>query len=161
MRGVTTREESDDSKTWRPSSGKDTAVMNCDKKICGRSSFDWRWSRIRGLGGGNMACWWSRADCPKRCHFGILIISNWCYLRNNCCEKDTLTLFSFPWKQEIDLPHERHPACTRRKRDIPIMRDAELKAEKVVSTNLVTSLIYYPIPNPFVLSIIHKFIVSV
>ena len=73
------------------------------------------------------------------------------------------------WKQEIDLPCGRDPPCTRRIEDTLITRDREFRAEKPVSTKLVkvthillltSSLFTTHSPNSFVLSILHKCIVS-
>lgn len=73
------------------------------------------------------------------------------------------------WRQEIDLPDERHPSCTRRVEGILTIKDREFRAEKSVQTNLVKLIITFlvisspfstPSPNCFVLSILHKFIVS-
>ena len=64
-------------------------------------------------------------------------------------------------KQETSLPCERYPPCTRMIEGILFSRDREFRAEKAVLTNLVT---YSPFTtfgrNPFVLSIVHTFIVS-
>lgn len=39
-----------------------------------------------------------RAGYPKMCHFGILIILNYCYFRNSWYKKDIVTLLSDPLK---------------------------------------------------------------
>ena len=72
------------------------------------------------------------------------------------------------WKQEIKISYERYPPCPRRKEDIPTTGDREFGAEKFVQANLVepilivlvTSLPFsIPAPNPFVLTILHNFII--
>lgn len=71
------------------------------------------------------------------------------------------------WKQEIKLPCDRYPPCTRRKEDILITKDEDFGAYKSVQTNLVKLTLIFlfvssfttPGPNLFVWSILHKFIV--
>ena len=54
---------------------------------------------------------------------------------------------SSPGKQEINVPGERYPPCTRRMEGIFITRNREFNAEKVVYTNInISSLTYYPKP---------------
>lgn len=65
------------------------------------------------------------------------------------------------WKWEINLPCERYHPWTRRAEGIFINKDRELRAKKAIWTNLGTSsLIYFPSPNSFVSSVLHKFMVS-
>lgn len=50
-----------------------------------------------------------------------------------------------PWKQEINLPCETYPPCTKRIENILITRDMKFRANEAIWTKLVTSsLIYYP-----------------
>ena len=52
---------------------------------------------------------------------------------------------SSPREQEIHVPGERYPPCTRRMEGFFITRNREFNAEKVVYTNIHTSsLTYYP-----------------
>lgn len=58
---------------------------------------------------------------------GLLSILSWRGLRNGQKEGGSdRTLL--PWRQEINLPRERCPPCTRRKGDILTTRDSEFKA---------------------------------
>lgn len=49
-------------------------------------------------------------------------------LRTSQCKKDILTLPSFPWNQEINLPSKRQPLSTRAW-DIFMSRDRKFKTE--------------------------------
>ena len=114
-----------------------------------------------------------RTCYPKIWELGILNIFNWRILRKSRSKELTPTSLRPPHpsflKQIIKLSCEICSSCTRRKDDILITRDGELGVKKSVQTNLVTLTLIFLVsfspfttlsPNPYVLSILHKFIVS-
>ena len=97
---------------------------------------------------------------------------SWRSLRNSRSRKVMLTSppFSalFP-EMVIYLSCRIYPSSTRRKEVIIITRNWKFRAEKAVQINLViltlifltySFTIYYPLPNSFVLLILHKCFVS-
>lgn len=76
----------------------------------------------------------------------------------------------YPWNQEIKFLCGKCPPYTRKKDDILITREGESRpreiyTDSIITLNLLTFLITSlqctaPNPNPFVLSILHKLIIS-
>lgn len=73
----------------------------------------------------------------------------------------------YPWNQEIKFLCEKCPACTRQKEDILITRERKSRPRQIYTNSVILTLTFLipssqctaPNPNPFVLSILHKFIV--
>lgn len=102
----------------------------------------------------------------------VLKILSWRNLKNG---KSKVTLTSsaphtlLSWKQEISLSCERYHPSTRRKECILTTHDRKFGSEKLLQTNLVKLTLIFlvtsspfttPNQNPFVLTIHHKYIVS-
>lgn len=71
----------------------------------------------------------------------------------------------YPWNQEIKFLCEKCPTCTRQKEDILITKERprQIYTNSVILTRtflIPSPQCTAPNPNPFVLSMLHKFIVS-
>ena len=116
-----------------------------------------------------------RTQYPKIWHSSIFNILSWRTTKGPKQESHSGLILPqpiplLPWKQEMNLPCERwNPACNTRREGICIIWHRELRTQKAVYTNFVKLTLSFlvtpsscntPSPNPFVLSIFHKFVVS-